>query len=62
MLLIYMLTGFTISLISVPIITSLATKAHVVDVPDERKIHIDNTPLLGGAWYFYLLYSHISVD
>ncbi len=56
MLLIYMLTGFTISLISVPIITSLATKAHVVDVPDERKIHIDNTPpLLGGGLVFLSL-------
>jgi len=52
MLLIYMLTGFTISLITVPFFTSLAVKAHIVDVPCERKIHIDNTPLLGGLGIF----------
>jgi len=52
MLLIYMLTGFTISLLAVPLITSFAKKAHIVDIPSERKIHIDNVPLLGGLGIF----------
>ena len=47
-----MLTGFTISLISVPLITGFALKAQIVDVPSERKIHIDNIPLLGGLGIF----------
>ncbi|ADD69524.1 Glycosyl transferase, family 4, conserved region [Denitrovibrio acetiphilus DSM 12809] len=52
MLLIYMLTGFAVSLITVPFITALAAKAQIVDVPCERKIHIDNIPLLGGLGIF----------
>lgn len=52
MLLIYMLTGFIVSLATVPFITTFAAKAHIVDVPNERKIHIDNTPLLGGLGIF----------
>lgn len=52
MLLIYMLTGLIVSLASVPVITTFAVKAHIVDVPCERKIHIDNIPLLGGLGIF----------
>lgn len=52
MLLIYVLTGFAISLISVPVITSMAEKANIVDRPSERKIHHGNIPLLGGLGIF----------
>lgn len=52
MLLIYMLIGFTVSLLAVPFFTALAVKTHVLDIPSERKIHIDNIPLLGGLGIF----------
>jgi len=48
-----MLTGFAVSLLTVPFVTSLAKRAEIVDIPCERKIHIDNTPLLGGLGIFF---------
>jgi len=51
-LLVYVLTGFAISLVSVPLITTYAIKAQILDIPSERKVHIDNTPLLGGLGIF----------
>ncbi|PLX67011.1 MAG: undecaprenyl-phosphate alpha-N-acetylglucosaminyl 1-phosphate transferase [Denitrovibrio sp.] len=49
---IYIFIGFIISVVSVPLIAKLASKANVVDVPDSRKIHTTPTPLLGGLGIF----------
>lgn len=43
------LFAFSLSYILTPVMIWIAFRFNVLDVPDERKIHGKNTPLLGGA-------------
>jgi UDP-GlcNAc:undecaprenyl-phosphate GlcNAc-1-phosphate transferase len=43
------LFSFSLSFILTPVFGFIATRLNILDIPDERKIHADNTPLLGGA-------------
>jgi UDP-GlcNAc:undecaprenyl-phosphate/decaprenyl-phosphate GlcNAc-1-phosphate transferase len=46
------LVSFSISFSTTPIFGWMARKAGIVDFPDARKNHLENTPLLGGAAVF----------
>jgi UDP-GlcNAc:undecaprenyl-phosphate GlcNAc-1-phosphate transferase len=41
--------SFTLSLLMTPLMRWLAQRAHIFDIPEERKIHERATPLLGGG-------------
>jgi len=43
------LFSFTLSFILTPVFSWIARRFNILDIPDERKIHANNTPLLGGA-------------
>jgi len=43
------LFSFSLSLVLTPVFGSIARKLNILDMPNERKIHADSTPLLGGA-------------
>jgi len=57
------LTSFLGSLITTPIIRSLALRAKILDIPSGRKIHLEPIPLLGGlaiAIVFLFFFSILS--
>ncbi len=43
------LFSFSLSFILTPVFGFIARRLNILDIPDERKIHADKTPLLGGA-------------
>ncbi|MCD4717309.1 MAG: undecaprenyl/decaprenyl-phosphate alpha-N-acetylglucosaminyl 1-phosphate transferase [Desulfobacterales bacterium] len=43
------LFSFSLSLVLTPVFGSIARRFNILDIPNERKIHADSTPLLGGA-------------
>lgn len=48
-----LLTCFSVSLISVFVLSRLAIKIDLVDAPDHRKIHDGHVPLVGGISIFF---------
>ncbi len=46
------LTGFTITYIAIPSILEVAYKKKLFDVPDDRKVHTQQIPSLGGIGLF----------
>ncbi|NND05778.1 MAG: undecaprenyl/decaprenyl-phosphate alpha-N-acetylglucosaminyl 1-phosphate transferase [Saprospiraceae bacterium] len=46
------ITAFTLTYFAIPSIINVAAKKNLVDVPDERKSHINPTPSLGGIGIF----------
>jgi len=44
-----LLFSFTLSFILTPVFGWIARRFSILDIPDDRKIHAKNTPLLGGA-------------
>ncbi len=46
------LTAFGITYLSIPVIINIANEKKLVDVPDERKIHDNPIPALGGVGIF----------
>ena len=42
------LAAFIIALISTPVFRKMATSLGIMDFPNQRKIHTDPIPLLGG--------------
>ena len=47
-----LLISFTVSFLLTPIFGRLAHKFNILDLPDQRKVHLDATPLLGGVAVF----------
>jgi UDP-N-acetylmuramyl pentapeptide phosphotransferase/UDP-N-acetylglucosamine-1-phosphate transferase len=47
----YFIAAF-ITWISIPVIINIAKEKHLVDVPDDRKVHTDPIPPLGGVGIF----------
>ncbi len=45
-------TAFIITLLLIPIIIRLSKKYHLVDKPDQRKVHKEPIPTLGGIGFF----------
>lgn len=43
-----LLISFIISILSVPFYTRMAVRLGIIDIPDERKHHVSQVPLLGG--------------
>jgi UDP-GlcNAc:undecaprenyl-phosphate GlcNAc-1-phosphate transferase len=50
--LIYILLSVSISLVLTPLVRILSKRANIYDIPSERKIHRNPTPLLGGIPIF----------
>lgn len=44
-----LLFAFSVSALLTPVMSAVATKAGIVDIPGGRKIHSETTPLLGGV-------------
>jgi len=58
------LVSFSLSYFLVPIISYIAKKKGILDYPDQRKVHNDPTPLLGGiavyvAFFFAIFFNFI---
>lgn len=58
------LVSFSLSYSLVPIIKYIALKKEILDYPEQRKVHTDPTPLLGGiavyiAFFFAIFYNFI---
>jgi UDP-GlcNAc:undecaprenyl-phosphate GlcNAc-1-phosphate transferase len=43
------LFSFSLSFVLTPVFGRIARRLNILDIPDERKIHTNSTPLLGGA-------------
>lgn len=46
------ITAFTLTYFAIPSIINVADKKNLVDIPDERKSHVNPTPSLGGIGIF----------
>ena len=45
-------TAFAITFLAIPVIIKVAKEKHLYDFPDERKVHLNNIPTLGGIGIF----------
>ncbi len=56
--------SFTITFLAIPVIITVAERKKLFDIPDERKIHIDPIPSLGGLGIFagFILACLISIQ